>query len=325
MKATKALLVSAISVLAVAAQAATAQQFPTKPVRVVTPFPGASGPEIVMRLAGDKVAKMWGQPLVVENRPGGNGAIAIDAVKNSPADGYTLTQMDDAHMSVQPHLYKKLAYSPAKDFEPVASLFRTYFFAVVQADSPWKNMSDLIATAKAKSGGVTHGSWFIGSPGHLGMALFEGATGTQMTHIPYKEISQLYSAVGSNEVAWAFGTAASTGPMYRAGKVKYLAIAGPQRIGIFPNIPTMVEAGGPAGFAVTGWVGVFAPRGTPRAAVMRMNTDFAKAMNEPDVRERLAAFTFEPFSWTPEEMAKQMEIDLKRYGEIIARAKISID
>ncbi len=311
--------------LAAVSSASFGQQFPSKPVRVITPFPSAAGPEIVVRLVGEKVTKMWGQPLIVENRPGGNGAIAIEAVKNSPADGYTLTQMDDANMSVQPHLYKKLTYSPAKDFEPVASLFRTYFFVTVPADSPWKNITDLIATAKEKRGALTHGSWFIGSPGHLGMALFEGATGTQMTHVPYKEISQLYTAVGNNEVAWAFGTAASTGPMYRAGKVKYLAVAAPQRISIFPNVPTVLEAGGPANFAVTGWVGLFARRGTPRAAVMRLNADIGRALAEPDVRERLAAFTFEPFSWTPQEMAKQMEADLRRYGEIIARAKISID
>ncbi|MFM9966922.1 MAG: Bug family tripartite tricarboxylate transporter substrate binding protein [Burkholderiales bacterium] len=313
------------SALIAAALPAAAQQFPAKPVRAVTPFPASAGPEIVLRLVADKVAKTWGQPLVVENRPGGNGAIAIEAVKASPADGYTLVQMDDAHMSVQPHLYKKLSYSPQKDFEPVATLFRTYFFVVVPIDSPWKNMTDLIAAAKEKRGAMSHGSWSIGSPGHIGMALFEGATGTQFNHVPFKEMSQLYTSVASNDVNWAFGTAASTGPMFRANKVRYLAAASPQRISIFPNVPTMAEAGGPSNFAVTGWVALFAPRGTPRTAVMRMNADVAKALAEPDVRERLATFTFEPFSWTPEEISKQMEADLKRYGEVIARAKISVE
>jgi len=308
-----------------AALPVAAQQFPAKPVRLITPFPAGAGPEIVARLVGDKLSKYWGQTFIVENRPGGNGVIAVDAVKNSAADGYTLVQMDDAHMSVLGHLISKLSYNTSKDFEPVASLFRTYFFVVVPIDSPWKTVGDIIATAKAKGTGLSYGSWGIGSPGHIGMAVFESMTGTQMNHVPYKDLAQLYQSVGNNDVGWAFGTAASAGPMYRAKKVKFVAIAAPQRLAGYTDVPTVAEAGGPKDFEVTGWVGFLAPRGVPRAAVARINQDVAKALSEPDVRERLATFTFVPTAMTPEEMGKQMVIDDRKYAEVVKRAKITLD
>lgn len=325
MKPSKALLVSAVLAVAALVQPAAAQQYPAKPVRVITPFPAGSGPDSVVRLVGDKLSKAWGQQLIVENRPGANGLIAIEAAKKAAPDGYTLVQMDDAHMAVQPLLYKQLPYDIAKDFDPVATLFRTYFFVVTPADSSWKSMADLLAAAKAKRGELTYGSWFIGSPGHLGAALLEGVTGTQMTHVPFKEMTQLYAAVGNNDVAWAFGSAASAGPMYRAKKVKFLAVAAPRRIAGFPDVPTVAEAGGPANFDVKAWVALLAPRGTPKAVIAKINADVAKALSEPDVRERLAGFGFEPFSASPEEIAKAIDADSRKYAEVIKRAKISLD
>ena len=313
------------TVFACAALSATAQTFPTKPVRLITPFPAGAGPETVARLVGDKLTKYWGQTFIVENRPGANGTIAMEAAKNSAADGYTLVQMDDAHMSVLGHLYSKLSYSTVKDFEPVASLFRTYFFVVVPADSPWKTVGDIIATAKAKGTGLSYGSWGIGSPGHIGMAVFESLTGTQMNHVPFKDLAQLYQSVGNNDVGWAYGTAASAGAMYRAKKVKFVAIAAPQRLPGFPDVPTVAESGGPKDFEVTGWVGFLAPRGVPRAIVNRINQDVARALAEPDVRERFATFTFVPTILSPDEMAKQMAIDDRKYAEVVKRARISLD
>lgn len=311
--------------LFIVALSASAQTFPTKPVRIITPFPPGSGPDSVLRIVGDKLSKTWNQSVVIENRPGANGFIAIEAAKKAPADGYTLVQMDDAHMSLQPHLYKNIPYDPARDFMPVATLFRTYFFVTVPAASSWKNMTDLINAAKAKPNALTYGSWFVGSPGHVGAAQLEAATGTQMVHIPFKEMSQLYSSVGNNDVNWAFGTAASAGPMYKAGKVRFIAVAAPKRVASYESIPTVAEAGGPANFEIRAWVALFAPIGTPTAVAAKIGEDVAKVLTDPDLKERFVAVGFEPYSITPPEMKSLMETDLKRYGEVIKRAKISVE
>ena len=165
------------------AGASSAQTYPVKPVRVVTPFPTGSGPDSAMRLVGDRVAKAWGQQLIVDNRPGGNGFIAAEAARRAAPDGYTLVQLDVAQLAVHPHLYRKMPYDAARDFDPVAGILRTYFFVVVPATSQWKSVADLIAEAKAQPGKLSYGSWFIGSPGHLGAAQLELATGTRMHHV----------------------------------------------------------------------------------------------------------------------------------------------
>lgn len=307
------------------ALAASAQPFPAKPVRIVTPFPPGSGPDSVLRIVGDKLSKTWNQSVIVENRPGANGFIAIEAAKRAPADGYTLVQMDDTHMSLQPHLYKNIPYDPARDFMPVATLFRTYFFVAVPAASPWQNMTDLVNAAKTKPNALTYGSWFVGSPGHVGAAQLEAATGTQMIHVPFKDMSQLYSSVGNNDVDWAFGTASSAGPMYKAGKVRFIAVAAPKRVAGYESIPTVAEAGGPANFEIRAWVALFAPIGTPAAIATKIGDDVAKVLTDPDLKERFAAVGFEPYTITPPEMKSLMETDLKRYGEVIKRAKISVE
>lgn len=311
--------------LPAAAQQATPSPWPTKPVRIITPLPVGSGPDSVLRLIGEKLSKKWGQEVLIDNRPGGNGFIAIGAAKREAPDGYTFVQMDDAHMSLQPHVFKKIPYDVAKDFDPVGAFFRTYFFVAVPASSSWKDMKDLIAAAKAKPDDVTFGSWAIGSPGHVGMATLEAATGTNMRHVTYKEISQLYVAVANNEVNWAFGSAASSGHLYRAGKLKYVAVAGPQRMSGYESIPTIAEAGGPKGVEAKSWVGLFAPRGTPAPIISRFNEDLTKVLAEPDVKERFATYGYEPFALSPDAMTKLREADYARYGEIVKRANISLD
>jgi len=222
-------------------------------------------------------------------------------------------------------LYKKIPYDVARDFEPVGTLFRTYFFEVVAASSTWNNMNDLIAAAKAKPGELTYGSWFIGSPGHVGAALLENATGTKMTHVPFKETPQVYQSVASGDVAWAYGTAGSAGALYRGGKVRFLAVAAPARVAGYTDVPTVAEAGGPANFEVRAWVALHAPRGTPAAAVARINQSLARTIADPEVREKLAGFAFEPYTSAPAEITKAIAVDSKKYAAIVKQAKISLD
>jgi tripartite-type tricarboxylate transporter receptor subunit TctC len=308
-----------------AASTGSGQSYPVKPVRVLTPFPTGSGPDSALRLVGERVAKAWGQQLIVDNRPGGNGFIAAEAARRAAADGYTLVQLDVGQLAVHPHLYRKMPYDVVRDFDPVAGILRTYFFMVVPATSQWKSVPDLIAEAKAQPGKLSYGSWFIGSPGHLGAAQLELATGTRMHHVLYKDMTQLYSDVGSREIAWAFGSAGSTSAAYQAKRVRYLAAAAPQRISGYPDVPTVAEAGGPPGFEVMGWVVIMAPRGTPGAAVKRINESVGHALADRDLGERFQVFGYEPMPLPPAQIARLIESDSRRYGEVIRRLNISLD
>jgi tripartite-type tricarboxylate transporter receptor subunit TctC len=305
--------------------AAVAQDFPTKSVRILTPFPVGSGPDGLLRLVADKLAQTWGKPVVVENKPGGNGFIAIDAFKRSVSDGHELIQLDSLHLSANPHLFKKLPYDAKVDFEPLAPLFKTYFFITVAQDSKYKKVADLIADAKSNSGQLNYGSWSVGNPAHLGAALFEFATGTQMQHVVYKETSVLYGGVANGELAFALGTNATAGALYRAGKLRYLAVAGPKRLAAFPNVPTVAESGGPSGFEVTGWTVIAAPRGLPKTVADKIQRDIEKALAEPDVREKMASFTYEPFTLSREQLNAHIQAESNRFGAIIKKGQVSLD
>ena len=315
----------ALGVLTLCGLSAHAQDFPTKPVRILTPFPVGSGPEGVLRLVADKLSRAWGKPVVVENKPGGNGFIAIDTFKRGATDGHDLIQLDSVHLSAYPHLFKKLPYDAKTDFEPLAPLFKTYFFVTVATDSKYKKVSDLIADAKAHPGQLNYGSWSVGNPVHLGSALFESVTGTDMQHVIYKETSMLYSGVATGELSFALGSNATAGAMYRAGKLHYLAVAAPKRLSAFPQVPTIGESGGPAGFEVSGWTTIAAPRGLPKAVTDKIQRDIEKALAEPDVREKFSSFAYEPFTLNREQLNAYIQAESSRFGGIIKKAQVSLD
>lgn len=192
-----------------------------------------------------------------------------------------------------------LPYNAAADFDVLLPLFKTYFFFTAATDSKYKNVADIVADAKANPGKLNYGSWSVGNPVHLGSALFETVTGTEMQHVIYKETTQLYTGVSTGELAFAMGTSATAGPLYRAGKLKFLAIAAPKRLPAYKDVPTVAEAGGPKDFEVSGWTAIAAPKGLPKAVADKINADIAKALAEPDVREKFVSFGYEPFTPTP--------------------------
>ena len=316
----------ALAALAAAGTAANAQgDFPAKPVTIVPPCAAGSGPDAVLRLVSEKLGKTWNQRVLIENKPGGGGFIAIDTARRAAPDGHTLLQLDSEHLAALPHLYKQRNFDPMKAFDPVASLFRTPFMVSVAADSPWKSVGDLVAAAKASPGKVTYGSWGIGSPGHLGGEHLESLLGISMQHVPYREVSQLYTSVASGDVAWAFASIPSSQGPYKAGKLRYLAVAAPKRIPQLPDVPTVAEAGGPAGFEVNSFVVLIAPKGLPPAVRAKINADVAKAVAEPDVKARFDAFAFETLAWTGEDIARHAEAKSKVYGELVRRGNISLE
>jgi tripartite-type tricarboxylate transporter receptor subunit TctC len=323
MKFSPRLLAAAGLVASVAVQAQ--DTFPAKPVTLVTAFAPGSGPDAVLRIVAEKLGKTWNQRVLVENRPGGGGFIAIDAVKRAPADGYTLLQLDSEHLAALPHLYKARGFDTLKTFEPVAALFRTNFFVAVPADSKWKSMADLVAAAKASPGRLSFGSWGIGSPGHLGAEQLELLSGAEMQHVPFREVSQLYTAVAGGEPAWSFATLPSSQGPFKAGKIRYLAVAAPKRQPQMPEVPTVAEAGGPAGLEVNSFVVLVAPRGLPAAVRDRIDADVRKALAEPDVKARYETFAFENVGWAPAEIERQAALKSRTYGELVQRKSISLD
>lgn len=306
-----------------AGSAMAADAFPSRPVTVFTPFAPGSGPDAVLRLVADKLGKSWSQRVLVENRPGGGGFIAIEAAKRAPADGYTLLQLDSEHLAALPLLYKSRGFDTLKAFEPVAILFRTPFLVAVPTASRWKSMADLTAAAKAKP--LSYGSWAIGSCGHLGAEQLEMLTGTQMQHVPFREVSQLYMSVAADDVSWAFGSIPSSQGTYKAGKIRYLAVAAAKRLPQFPDVPTVAEAGGPAGLEVNSFVVLVAPRGLPPAVRDRINADVRRAIAETDIQARFDTFAFETLGWSPQEIERQAGIKAKTYGELVARKQISLE
>jgi tripartite-type tricarboxylate transporter receptor subunit TctC len=315
----------AAAVLSLAAAPAHAQDYPTRPVRIITPFPVGSGPEGVVRLLADKLSRAWGKPVTVENRPGGNGFIAIDAFKRGATDGHDLIQLDNVHLVAYPHLFKKLPYDPVKDFEQIDPLFRTHFFFTVARDSKYKSVGQIVADAKASPGKLNYGSWSIGNPVHLGSALFESTTGTSMAHVIYKETTQLYTGVATQELSFALGTLGSTRALLQAGKLRYLAVAAPQRHPAFPDVPTVGESGGPAGFEVTGWTTIAAPAGLPRAVSDKIRRDVEKALAEADVKAKYDAFGYESFPVAREQFQQFVQSESARYAAVIRNAKVSLD
>ncbi|HSV53513.1 MAG TPA: tripartite tricarboxylate transporter substrate binding protein [Burkholderiaceae bacterium] len=305
--------------------AASAQQFPTKPVRIITPFPVGGGPDGVARLVAEKLSRAWGQPVLVENKPGGNGFIAIDAFKRGAKDGHDLIVLDNVHLAAYPALFKKLPYDTKADFDALLPLFKTYFFFTVPANSKYKTVGDLIADAKATPGKLNYGSWSVGNPVHLGSELFESATGTQMEHVIYKETTQLYTSVATGELAFALGSAATAGPLYRAGKLRLLASASPTRTAAYPDVPTVGESGGPKGFEVTGWNAMAVPKGLPAAVTDKIKRDIEKALAEADVLEKFKSFGYEPFPQTREQFDTFVRSESKRFTEVIQKANVSLE
>ncbi|TXD71074.1 tripartite tricarboxylate transporter substrate binding protein, partial [Mitsuaria sp. TWR114] len=264
-------------------------------------------------------------PVIVENKPGANGFIAIDTFKRGATDGHDLIQLDNAHLVIYPHLFKKLPYDPVKDFDPIAPLFKAYFFVGVSANSKYKTVGDIVADAKAHPGALNYGSWSVGNPVHLGAAQLEAMTQTQMTHVVYKETSMLYTAVANGELNFALGTMATAGPLQRAGKIRFIAITSPKRHPAFPDVPTVAESGGPAGYEATGWTTIAAPRGLPKAVQERIQRDIEAALAEPDIRERYVTFGYDVFPTTKEQYMGFISAESAKYAALIKRFNLSLD
>jgi tripartite-type tricarboxylate transporter receptor subunit TctC len=307
------------------AAGAQAQTVTTAPTRITSTLPVGSGPDTVARLVAEKLTVRWKQPVVVDAKPGGAGVVAINAMKNLPPTGNELVLADVGNLSINPLIFKNLRYDPERELVPVALMFRTAFFIVVGTGSKLRSVKDLIDASRNSATQLTYGSNAVGGPIHLASAQLEYALGATMTHVAFKETSQLYVSVSTGEVDWAFGSIATVLPLLKAGRVRLLAVADRARSSAAPDVPTLGEAGGPPHLDAFAWNGFFAPAGTPRDVVLDINKAVIDALAQPDVAEKLATFSFTPQALTPQQLGELMRSDRARYAEVLKRVKVTVD
>lgn len=306
-------------------QAAAQAAFPNQPVRIISPFPAGSGPDVVARMVGERLASAWKQPVVIDARPGANGFIAAGAVKQAAATGHELLLGDLGLLAISPSLFKSLPYDAKADFVPVGGVYRTSFFIVVGANSPIRSVKDLAAAATAAPGKISYASNAVGSPLHLGAAQVEAVTNTKMLHVPYKDIAQMYVAVSAGEVDWAMASLASAGPLLKAGKLRLVAVADNARSPLYPNVPTFEEAGGPKSVVVRSWIALLAPRGTPPATVAALNRSLNEVLAQAELQEKFSGFGFAPYPTTPSAFAGVIESESVFYAEMVRRTGASAE
>jgi len=312
------------ALLCAVAATAQGQTYPAKVVKVVAPYSSSAGPTLFMRLMAERLTKVWGKQVIVDSRPGASGFIALEAVKNALPDGYELIVVSNAHVAINPALYKNLPYDPRADFAPVGMIYHTPFFVTVKSDGPYATVPALIAAAKAGPGKLTYGAPYVGSPSHLGGADFARRTGTSMLLVPFKDQAQMYLSIASGDLDWALSTLASATPLRKAGRVKLLAIASARRSASAPEVPTMKEAGGPD-FEMDSWLALLAPKKTPAAVVRKINADMNAELAAPEVLERMKAMGFEASPGTPEQLAEAIRVDTETYAELVRLTGASAD
>ena len=295
---------------------AQAQEYPSRPIRMVIPFePGATN-DILGRWAGSKLGEAFGRQVLVENRAGAGGSIGVDFVAKSPADGYTLVLGNTGNLAVNPTLYPDLPYDPVRDLQPVTLLAKAPLILVSHPSAPFKTVKDLIARAKSRPGAFTYGSGGSGSGGHLAMELLKSLAKIDVTHVPYKGAAPALLNVISGELSLVFVGAAAATVQIKAGKVHALAVSGERRLPAFAAMPTIEEAG-VAGYNCTLWYGVLAPAGSPSLVVSRLQSILVRALQDPDIKARLADDGTEPAGSTPEEFSRLIRNEIALWAPLI--------
>jgi tripartite-type tricarboxylate transporter receptor subunit TctC len=317
---------AAIALLAAAfACFAHAQVYPAKPVRLVVPYPAGGGTDFFARTVGAQLATQLGQPVVVENKPGAATAIGAQDVAKSPADGYTLLLGDTGTFSVNPSLYKKLAYDPVKDFAPITMTGR---FALLLVVNPSKlkagSVKELVDEAKKAPGKIDFASPGPGSPHHLAMEMFKQRTGAQFTHVPYKGAAPAIQDLLGGQVPLMFLDLAAGAPQIKSGKLKALAVASDKRIAALPDLQTVSEAG-LAGFEAWAWQALAVPAGTPRDIIAKLNAEFRKAIALPELRQKLLDAGIDPLQSSPEDTSAYMRSETLKWAGVISQGKITVE
>jgi tripartite-type tricarboxylate transporter receptor subunit TctC len=300
-----------------------AQSYPSKAVRMIVPFPPGGGTDYTARLVGQKLSELWGQPVVIENRPGASTIIGSELVAKSAPDGYTLL-MGSTNHTINPSLIAKLPYDTIKDFAPITVCVTSSYVLVVHPSLPVKSVNELIALAKARPGEINYSSSGSSGPQHLAGELFKMMAKVNMTHVPYKGGGPAVVALVGGHVQLQFSTPVSALPHVKTGKLRPLAVTGLKRSEAVPELPTVSEAALPGYEAVTWW-GLLAPARTPREIVNKIHGDVVKLLQAPDTREKLAREGVSPAGSTPEQFAAMIDKDMVTLGKVVKAANVKLD
>jgi tripartite-type tricarboxylate transporter receptor subunit TctC len=310
----------ALTLFGAAAPAAWAQAWPNKPLRVVVNFPPGGAADVIARSVAAPLQDALGQTVVVENRGGSGGNLGGDVVAKSPPDGYTLLMSSGGMVSVNPHIYAKMPFDPAKDLTPVAAAARVLVFLVVRTDFPANNVQEFLADLKANPGKRSFGSPGNGSSPHLAAEMMKAQAGVFAVHVPYRGAAPALTDLLAGQIDFLFDPGIGL-PHVRTGKLKMLAVGSPKRTPLFPDVPTLDEVG-LKGFDADTVFGFYAPAGTPAEVVDRLNREINRILGTPALRERIAALGGDPAPMTPAQFAAKADTDSKRFGAIIRERKI---
>ncbi len=317
------LLAAAVCALALAwAGAAHAQAaWPSKQVRMIVPFSPGGSTDVVARMVGQRLAEVWGQSVVVENRAGAGGNIGTDLVAKSSPDGYTLL-MASGSITINPHIYAKMPFDTWKDLVPITNVASGPMLVVVQEKSPYRSIKDLIAAAKAQPKALSFGSAGVGSQVHLAGENFADAAGIDLQHVPYKGEAPAYTDLISGQTQLMVGNIAAAAALLGPGRLRALAVTGTKRSALLPDVPTVAESGLP-GFENTGWFGLYAPAGTPPEVVAKIQRDTAAALADTQIKARLHVLGMEPVGSTSAQLAAQMQTESVRWEKVVKNRKLS--
>jgi len=319
----KRIVLAAIAILGIGLTDAAAQSYPTRPIKLVVPFPAGGPPDTIARLVGERISARLGQTVVIDNRPGAGATIGTRAVANAEADGYTLLFGSTTSLSIGPTLFKNLDYDVAKSFAPVASVSLGAMVAAVNAGVPAKTVPELVAYAKANPGKLHNGAG-VASPPHIAWGLFTITTGTDIVYVPYRGMAQAMTDLVSGQIQMMIDGIGSLLPHIRDGKVRALAVTGTARSPDLPDVPTMIESGYPD-YVLTFWTGILAPAGTPPEIVGKVNAAINEGLRSPEMKQSLAQFNVEPNIASPQEFKSFLAAEARKWGDIIKATNIKIE
>jgi tripartite-type tricarboxylate transporter receptor subunit TctC len=316
--------VGLVAAVSIAAPATAQPNYPSRPIRLIVPYPPGGPTDIMGRLTSEVLTKRLGQNVVVDNRGGAATAIGAEMAARSPADGYTLLVSSETTFAVTPALKDKLPYHPERDFAPVSLLTTQPYVLAVGPTISAGSVSQLIAYAKQNPGKLTYGSAGTGSANHLAGEMFKHAAGIDILHVPYKGNGPAITDLVGGQIALMLGSISSLQPHAATKKLRLVAVASAKRSPNAPEIPTFSESGMP-GYQVSGWNCIVAPRGTPQPIVKRLNADVVAGFNQPDVLERLKKQSIDPAAGTPEQLAAHIKSEFARYSRIIKAVGLTVD